>query len=52
VWKLRSGSPEGFQQVVDNHVEIAILGPEIFDLPNGMNHGRVVLAAEAPADLG
>src|SRR5579862_5296672 len=44
--------PETFQEVVDNCVERMVALPQFLNLLDGVNHGRMMLAAEAPSDLG
>src|SRR5262245_53795681 len=43
---------ESLQKITDQRVEISIALPQILDLTDRVNHGRVMLAAKAPADLG
>ena len=43
--------PESLDEAVDEAVEIPIALTQILDLPDGVNHGGVMLAAEAPADF-
>src|SRR6478736_4007385 len=43
--------PERLQEVVDECVEISVALSHVFDLPDGMNHRGMVLAAVAAADL-
>jgi hypothetical protein len=43
---------KSFEEITDQRVEISVLFPELVHLSNRVNHRRVVLAAEAPADLG
>src|SRR4051812_25602507 len=45
-------STKRLDEVVDKVVEIAVLLAQVLDLPDGVDHRRVVLAAEAAADLG
>jgi len=50
LWKA-VGSAKTFQETGDQVVEIAVLLAQFFDLADGVDDGRVVLAAKAPADL-
>src|SRR5919199_5389785 len=50
LWKT-DRLPETFEKVRDQAVEFIVVLPEIFDLANGVNHRRVVLASEAAPDL-
>ena len=45
-------SPERLEEGVDKVVEIAVAFPHRLDLADRVNDRRVMLAAEAPADLG
>ena len=47
----RSVLAERLEQGVDDAVEVGIALPLRFDLPDRVDHGRVVLPAEAPADF-
>src|SRR6202011_1087106 len=54
-WKTPEQSEslaESLQEIVNLAVEIRGPLPELLDLPDRVDHGRVVLAAEAAADLG
>src|SRR5947209_9952904 len=51
LWKTQA-LPESFEEIADQAVEIRVGLSEIFDLPNRMNHRRMMLSAETAADLG
>ena len=44
--------PESFKKIAYQRVEIRVLLPQVFDLADGVDDRRMVLAAEAPAYLG
>ena len=43
---------ERFQQIANLAVERRVLSSHVFDFPDRMDDGRVMLAAKAAADLG
>src|SRR6476660_4235925 len=46
-----SALPETIEKIADQSVEIAVLFPQVLDLTDRVNNGRVMLPAEAPADF-
>src|SRR5256885_2579082 len=51
LWKTPRSS-ESFKKITDQVVEISVSFPQILDLPDRVNHGRMMLSSEAAADLG
>src|SRR3954468_14861518 len=49
-WSLASAFQLAGEQA-DVRIELGVLGSELLDLADGVDHGRMVAAAEASADL-